>query len=521
MVNDRLKRIREQQKPKTEASEDQKALMSALGEDIVDVLYPLISEIAENSKMNKKDFKDIMDEFKLGTLKVQAPEIKIPAPDVKIPHIKLPVINVPAPKVNVTVPEVRVPTINVPTPNVNLPERMSVVLDEINRKDPLPVLMVDDDGKPMSFSSIIGGGTSGGGKSDFFTIKDIRGSSASIIDQIDGAMKVTGSLSASLSADTGSGEIGADTLRIVQATDAVSSVQVKEIFGSTVTQNVINADNRIRCSIETGGTGLTDAELRASSVPVAQVSGAIFSTEVKSGVITSVTDITNSVATALTDSTGEQYSGSNPVPVGGTVAVSGITGSVGSYLLDADGDYRDELPVNVENTVTVDLGANNDIQGDVAHDSADSGNPVKIGGKARTTNPTAVANGDRVDASFDDIGRQMVRPVQARDLLQTAYVTASSEGPKTLLAGAGGVYHDLVYLMGANESDASVNIDIMQSTGGTVQQTLVIPANSTAGLSLSVPIPQDHSDATWQVDNNSADDSNTTYSITALFSKEN
>lgn len=41
------------------------------------------------------------------------------------------------------------------------------------------------------------------------------------------------------------------------------------------------------------------------------------------------------------------------------------------------------------------------IQGDVAHDTADAGNPVKVGGVAAATFPTAVAAGDRVQAHFD------------------------------------------------------------------------------------------------------------------------
>jgi len=45
---------------------------------------------------------------------------------------------------------------------------------------------------------------------------------------------------------------------------------------------------------------------------------------------------------------------------------------------------------------------------DVAHDAADSGNPVKIGGKARTATPAAVAAGDRVDASFTTLGQMQV-----------------------------------------------------------------------------------------------------------------
>ncbi len=43
--------------------------------------------------------------------------------------------------------------------------------------------------------------------------------------------------------------------------------------------------------------------------------------------------------------------------------------------------------------------------GNVKHDDADYGAPIKIGGKASTSTPTAVANGDRVNAYFDEEGR--------------------------------------------------------------------------------------------------------------------
>jgi len=47
----------------------------------------------------------------------------------------------------------------------------------------------------------------------------------------------------------------------------------------------------------------------------------------------------------------------------------------------------------------------------VAHDSADSGAPLKIGGKASTSEPTAVATGDRVDGYFDEYGRLHIRSI--------------------------------------------------------------------------------------------------------------
>ena len=61
------------------------------------------------------------------------------------------------------------------------------------------------------------------------------------------------------------------------------------------------------------------------------------------------------------------------------------------------------------------------IQGDRAHDATDRGSPVKIGGKASTSAPTDVANGDRVDAYFDAKGRLVV----------FVDSTASSSSPRT------------------------------------------------------------------------------------------
>lgn len=50
-----------------------------------------------------------------------------------------------------------------------------------------------------------------------------------------------------------------------------------------------------------------------------------------------------------------------------------------------------------------------DIEGNIAHDAVDSGNPVKVGGKAHTSEPAAVANNDRVNAYFDENGYQRTK----------------------------------------------------------------------------------------------------------------
>lgn len=53
------------------------------------------------------------------------------------------------------------------------------------------------------------------------------------------------------------------------------------------------------------------------------------------------------------------------------------------------------------------------VQGNRHHDNPDAGSPVKIGGKAKSSAPTAVADSDRVDAYFDTQGRQVVVAVNS------------------------------------------------------------------------------------------------------------
>lgn len=67
--------------------------------------------------------------------------------------------------------------------------------------------------------------------------------------------------------------------------------------------------------------------------------------------------------------------------------------------------------ITVDGTVTVTDGLN--IEGDVAHDTVDSGNPVKIGFQAESSFPTAVATGDRVNGTADVFGRQLVAHIDA------------------------------------------------------------------------------------------------------------
>jgi hypothetical protein len=102
--------------------------------------------------------------------------------------------------------------------------------------------------------------------------------------------------------------------------------------------------------------------------------------------------------------------------------------------------------------------------GGIAHDSADSGNPVKIGGRASSTPVTAVAANDRVDAFFDVQGRQVVTQ---KALTGTASNVSASASNVTLLAAntsrlGATIYNDSTYnlyvKLGATSSLTSFSV---------------------------------------------------------------
>lgn len=102
--------------------------------------------------------------------------------------------------------------------------------------------------------------------------------------------------------------------------------------------------------------------------------------------------------------------------------------------------------------------------GGVAHDAADSGNPIKIGGRASTTPVTAVAANDRVDGFFDVQGRQVVAQKALTGTLSNVDGSASNV---TLLAAntarlGATVYNDstaILYLkLGATASATSFTV---------------------------------------------------------------
>lgn len=237
-------------------------------------------------------------------------EINITQEPIKIPKIEIPMegvekaiakINLPKPEISVKIPPIKVPkpevTVNVPAfpklpkltwPEGNMPIEGWVSLKGVDRKNPLSVELRDSEGKPLRFPEYVGG--SGGGRS-IARIGGVDASAFASYMNADNRLRVSVESGGSGLTDT---ELRASHLDVQQVSGAIDSVNVvssitletKQLSGSidsvyvtgifnSTTADVINADNRVRVSLEPGGSGLTDSELRATHLDVFQLSGSV------------------------------------------------------------------------------------------------------------------------------------------------------------------------------------------------------------------------------------------------------
>ncbi len=137
--------------------------------------------------------------------------------------------------------------------------------------------------------------------------------------------------------------------------------------------------------------------------------------------------------------------------------------------------------------------------GDVAHDAADSGNPVKVGGVARSSQPTKVASGDRVNAYFDLVGRIVTTPYVPRELVGRQVTTLTNTTSETTIITAGGanVFNDITHLAITNKSATGTVATLKDGTGGTTAGIFYIPAGSGMISNYTVPLPQASANANW------------------------
>lgn len=144
--------------------------------------------------------------------------------------------------------------------------------------------------------------------------------------------------------------------------------------------------------------------------------------------------------------------------------------------------------ITVDGTVTVTDGLN--VEGDVAHDAADAGNPVKQGGKAiaHGAAPTPVAAADRTDWYFNRHGIPWVIGGHPNVVTVEAAYTAAQTDTAIVSAASGEkivVTSILVTCDNANTADVGLRVGFgaanTPTTTGVVMTHPGIPAGSGVG----------------------------------------
>lgn len=156
--------------------------------------------------------------------------------------------------------------------------------------------------------------------------------------------------------------------------------------------------------------------------------------------------------------------------------------------------------------------------GDIAAGATDTGNPQKIGGVGHTANPTAVTDGQRVNAIFDKLGKQVVVG-GLRDMKVEAVLTlTASTTETTLLAAVASTFLDLYLLAIENTSATATEVVIRDATGAGKARAFMVPPGETRGFALPMDsaIPQGTVNTTWTAQ---CTTSVSSVKITALFVK--
>lgn len=126
-------------------------------------------------------------------------------------------------------------------------------------------------------------------------------------------------------------------------------------------------------------------------------------------------------------------------------------------------------------------------------------NPLAGGGLAKTSLPTAVSDGQKVNSLHDKYGRQ-VAPCTLRENRKTQFTTITSSTSETTIVTADASNKlDLYMLVISNTSATACNVTIKDSTAGTTRGLFAVPAGDSRGFTVSADsgIPQAATNSNW------------------------
>lgn len=146
------------------------------------------------------------------------------------------------------------------------------------------------------------------------------------------------------------------------------------------------------------------------------------------------------------------------------------------------------------------------VSGDVAHDDADAGEPVKQGFKATTalSGITLVANNDRTNGYAGVDGVQIIRPTTGLEDIVRGNAN-NTDGSSTQVIAASGSASVKTYLTDVtltNTSSSMIYVEL--KSGTTVMYTCPVPATGGFTKTFNPPLPPNAANEAWNFDASAA-----------------
>lgn len=330
-------------------------------------------------------------------------------------------------------------------------------------------------------------------------------------------------------------DIAADSVGIGGGTQYTEGATDETITGTAIlwedTSNTLRAVSAAKplpvevtdASIAVTGTFWQETQPISGSVTV---SGTVSVSSVPSTVVTAsnldIRDLSNTTDSVLVyGNTAKDGSGTDYIPLLDTdghlqidvlsAPTTAVTGTFWQETQPISGS------VTVSGSVTADLGVNNDVTvtsgaitetnsgsiktavelidnyyPDVAHDAADSGNPLKVGHKAVLFNASAPPNAaaaedDRVNSIADEYGRQYVE-ITHPNYWDVSADYAGAQTNTTIKAAPGAGLSLYITDLTISNGATAGNITLLDGSGGTVKYELYAPINGGCIVSLRSPI---------------------------------
>lgn len=173
-----------------------------------------------------------------------------------------------------------------------------------------------------------------------------------------------------------------------------------------VTGTILTAEVAFSVAMESQSQATILAALTNGQYVIDYVLGKIYYCKATTGTSDTCNYTTRQVNMEITGVTSSVATNINVANIGGnavTAGAGGVAAGTPRMTLASDDPAVASLAVLDDWDNAASDGAS--VSGDVAHDSPDAGEPIKLGGKAASTEPAAVTAADRVNAYFDLNGR--------------------------------------------------------------------------------------------------------------------